>query len=954
MADFLINVIINPTGAVVGGKAVRNQLGKVDRAATNTSKLMNRVFLLTGAIAGIRVLASFEQAMSSVRAISGATEDQMISLTAAARDLGATTRFTATQAAEGLLFLSRAGFEVNEQLETIGPTLTLAQAGALDLGRAADIATNVLRGFRLEADQANDIVDVMAFTANRANTSVAQLGDALSFVAPVAAGLGVDVRETSAAIAALSDAGIQGQRAGTGLRRVLAELEAPGSTLRGILTELGISTNEVRVSQVGLTSALEALAMAGIDTGQALEAFGQRGGPAFEVLQSSIPQIQAMNAELQNATGFAADVAKVMDENLNGALLATKSALEAVILSLGEAFLTDALTETFRGLAAALRFTANNIEILIGVLAVLSLTAIPAAITATNKLAVRIALMLGPFGLIAIAIGAVVGALVAFQDDIVLSQDGLITLRTLSVAVFGEMKAVATDALGFVSELLTNVSAVLTEKFGPAISTILTNFARLLPTFEEVLMAARTFVNRYIGLFVGLGRALNVIFSKIVDIIVGFFVDNFGDVIPGIITGVVEFGGRAITFLTGLVNRALGLIGTTANEVGSFLSDAFAFDIPELPSGVVEFGAEVRDAFLTGFEQDFVGDFVGFVSPAFERIIDRAREAGREARAAVAAGVSGEGVTLPALTGVELPQVDTAFQGMLTMLRQEGDLLQVNARLREQRAEILRIEEELGRSLTAIERVQVEQLVAQNQAYADQAAILEQIMGPQLALIEGQAAINALLEQGAITTEQATQALRQLQLAALETDQTFSGGFARGLLRIEEQISNTGAAVENFLVGAFDRATDALTNFVNTGKLNFKSFVSSLLSDLARLASQQLLGQLFGLFPGGIGPISTAGTPLNLEGFQNGGSFTVGGSGGPDSQLVAFRASPRERVTVSPPGAGGGSVEFNIVNDFSNFQGSGQDFGELEDLVERNNEQLRAQIKEDLKLGNFI
>ena len=143
-------------------------------------------------------------------------------------------------------------------------------------------------------------------------------------LAPVAAGLGVSVEEAAAAVAALSDAGIQGSSAGTGLRRVLSSLESPTSQAVGILGELGLTSEQVRVSQVGLTGALRALAQAGIDTGTALELFGDRGGPAFEVLSSSIPRVVELNAALGDAGGTAARIATVMDQNLNGALLAVR------------------------------------------------------------------------------------------------------------------------------------------------------------------------------------------------------------------------------------------------------------------------------------------------------------------------------------------------------------------------------------------------------------------------------------------------------------------------------------------------------------------------------------------------------------------------------------------------------------------------------------------------------
>lgn len=344
-----------------GTRGMRN----VESATTSLNRAAKRLVATFVTFEAARratsTLANFAQEMSTVRAITGATEAQFASLTMEAQRLGATTRFSASDAASGLTFLARAGFEADEALGSLGGTLRLAQAGGLDLGSAADIASNILTGFRLEVQETSRVVDVLALAANSSNTNVFQLGEAMKFVAPVAAGLGVSVEEAAAAIGALSDAGLQGSLAGTGLRRVLSELESPSQKTRDILASVGVTTDEVRVSTVGLQRAMARLAAAGIDTGQALEIFGDRGGPAFEVLSSSIPRVNELKQSLDGAAGTAERIATIMDDNLNGALLAVRSATEAVVLSLGELQGT-ALEDGLNGLASGLRFFAENAD----------------------------------------------------------------------------------------------------------------------------------------------------------------------------------------------------------------------------------------------------------------------------------------------------------------------------------------------------------------------------------------------------------------------------------------------------------------------------------------------------------------------------------------------------------------------------------------------------------------
>lgn len=303
---------------------------------------------------GTKVIADFGQAMASVKAVTGATEFQFQALREEAKRLGATTRYSATEAAEAMLFLGRAGFTTDEILASVGPTLNLAQVGMIDLGAAADIASNILQGFRLEASEMQRVVDVMAKTVNSSNTDVRQLGDGMKLVAPVAAGLGVSLEETSAAVGALSNAGLQATLAGTGLRRVLSELESPTAASQKILKQYGVALEDVQPTAVGLTSALQRLKDAGIDTGDALKLFGQRGGPAFEVLSSSIDDIREMNAAFNDAEGTAKQMAKIMDDTLAGAMKKALSRLQDLVIALGDAGAEQALIDMFNGLAAIL------------------------------------------------------------------------------------------------------------------------------------------------------------------------------------------------------------------------------------------------------------------------------------------------------------------------------------------------------------------------------------------------------------------------------------------------------------------------------------------------------------------------------------------------------------------------------------------------------------------------
>lgn len=377
MPNYRIVVEVDPARAQRGSREVENSLDRVERRAQSVGVAMTRAFAflgIAGGLAGtIGLLKSFEQEMSTIKGITRATEAQFKSLRDEAARLGATTRFSATQAAEGMTFLARAGFNVNQVLGATEGTLRLAQAGALDLGTAADIASNILTGFRLEVDQTARVVDVLALASNSANTTVGQLGEAMKFVAPVAAGMGVSVETATAAVSALSDAGLQASLAGTGLRRVLSELESPSAKTAKTLAALGVSTDQVKITSVGLVEAMKTLRDAGVDTGLALEIFGDRGGPAFEVMSTAIPKIERAEAALRNAEGTADRLATTMDDNLNGAMLGAASAAEGLVLAFGESGATGALRGFFELLAGVLRAAEGNVDVLINALTALTI-----------------------------------------------------------------------------------------------------------------------------------------------------------------------------------------------------------------------------------------------------------------------------------------------------------------------------------------------------------------------------------------------------------------------------------------------------------------------------------------------------------------------------------------------------------------------------------------------------
>ena len=173
------------------------------------------------------VYAGFEQKMARVKALTGATGKDFDRLSTKAKQLGESTVFSASQAAEAMSSFALAGYDVEKILRAIGPTLDLAAAGQLDVAQAADIAVKIMSGMGLEVEQLGQTLDVLTKAMTTANTDLPMLGDAMKYVGPIAKNAGLALEEIVAAVQLLSNAGIQGEMAGTTLRGMLAVADQP-------------------------------------------------------------------------------------------------------------------------------------------------------------------------------------------------------------------------------------------------------------------------------------------------------------------------------------------------------------------------------------------------------------------------------------------------------------------------------------------------------------------------------------------------------------------------------------------------------------------------------------------------------------------------------------------------------------------------------------------------------
>jgi len=345
------------TRAGMQGTAAMNKVG----AAASKMRLL--IAGVAGAMAfraGIRTIASFGQEMSGVQALTQATAEEMDNMQKLARELGSTTKFTAAEAAKGMQFMAMAGLETNQILAAMPGTLDLAAAGMIDLGAAADIATNILAGFGLQAKEMGRVGDVLALTSASANTNVFELGEAMKFSAPIASNLGVEIEEVSAAIGTLSNAGIKGGEAGTVLRRVMLSLIKPSTEAKKALATYGFAMEDLDPQVHGFTNVLQRLADAQISVTDAAKVFEVRGVTGFLALQKAVPEMRKLTDELTKAEGAAKRMAEARMDNLIGDWLKLKSAISEVAISLGEDGAGGSMRDLLQSVTKGVRWLIDN------------------------------------------------------------------------------------------------------------------------------------------------------------------------------------------------------------------------------------------------------------------------------------------------------------------------------------------------------------------------------------------------------------------------------------------------------------------------------------------------------------------------------------------------------------------------------------------------------------------
>jgi TP901 family phage tail tape measure protein len=656
-----------------------------DKSATAEQKLngLSSAFKTTGGLlsknvtlpivgvgaAAVKTATDFEAGMSEVKAISGATGSEFDALRDKAIEMGAKTKFSASDSADAFKYMAMAGWDASQMMDGIAGIMDLAAASGEDLATTSDIVTDALTAFGLQASDSAHFAGVLAQASSKSNTNVGLMGETFKYVAPVAGALGYSIEDTAVAIGLMANSGIKGSQAGTALRSTITRLAKPVGEAKDAVEELKISITNTDGTMKPLSQTMVELRekFAGLTEEQkaqyAAMLAGQEGmSGLLAIVNASDEDFQKLTDEINNANGAAEDMASVMMDNTAGAVEQLKGVLESAGILIGEkltpyirklAEWITGLVEKFNSLSEEeqdqivkfgliLAAIGPVLLILAKVISVVSTVVKAFKLFGTTMTTVKTSIdlvkagytglatqmggipklvagistgfggMLAPIAAVIAIVAVLVGAFVTlwktneeFRDNMV----GIWNSIKESINNFFDGVVERINALGFDFENITEV--IKTVWF--ALCDVLA------PVFE--------------GAFNTIAIVLDGVFNQILsvmDIFIGLFTGNWeqlGEGVKGVVSGIVE------TFAN-LGSNILGVIGDIGAEILNklgfekaaegfqnffdTLSDLFG-QIPELLSSAIDtivsfFTETIPNAFNSAIEavQGFVDNIIEF------------------------------------------------------------------------------------------------------------------------------------------------------------------------------------------------------------------------------------------------------------------------------------------------------------------------------------------------------
>ena len=576
--------------------------------------------LLGVGTAAVKVASSFDSAMSEVKAISGATGTQFTQLRDKAIEMGAKTKFSATESAEAFKYMAMAGWDTKDMLNSISGVMNLAAASGEDLGTVSDIVTDAMTAFGLAADGTTKVLkngynvevsnaehfsDVLAEASSRSNTNVSLMGATFKYVAPIAGAMGYSIEDTAVAIGLMANAGIKGEQAGTALRSTITRLVKPTEESGTAMDALGISVTNSDGSMKSLDSILKQLrsSMSGLTEDQkasyAAMLAGQEGmSGLLAIVNASDEDYNKLSESIANCTGASQEMADTMQDNLGGAVTLLKSALESAGITIGERLTPyiRELAEWITGLVEKFNSLSDSQQDLIVKIGLI-LTAIAPVMLIGSKVFSLLSSVIG----IITTVGSALSTVFAFGlNATALSAAGASTGVTMLAGAIGFLASPITLVIAAITALVA--AFVIAYKKSETFRNFINSLVEDLKTFftETVPQAFEIFKEKISEVFENAKQKIGEFKDKcqeIVQNVIEFFTVTLPQGIEQFATVTIpSFVQNVITFLQELPNNLGIMVGEMLGHLYLFATSAIEWAttaIPEFINSVVTFFQEL-------------------------------------------------------------------------------------------------------------------------------------------------------------------------------------------------------------------------------------------------------------------------------------------------------------------------------------------------------------------------
>lgn len=505
-------------------------------------KMMGVTTVIGGVgVAAVKTAADFDSAMSQVAAVSGATGKDFDALRNKAREMGAKTKFSATEAAEAMNYMAMAGWKTEDMLDGIEGVMNLAAASGEDLAATSDIVTDALTAFGLSAKDSGHFADILAAASSNANTNVSMMGETFKYCAPIAGALGFSAEDTAEAIGLMANAGIKSSQAGTALRTIMNNLAGDVKISGKAIGDVTIATTNADSSMRNLSDILADCRSAfgnltESEKAQAAESLvGKNAMSGFLALMNAgEDDIAKLSSAIDNCDGSAEKMAMTMQDNLAGQLTILKSQLQELAISFG-----DILMPALRSIVSKLQGFVDKLN---------------GMDEGTKRIIVTIALLVASIGPLLVIIGTAISKIGVAMQGVVKLANGISKLKVSvqgGTGVLGKLGA----ALGGISAPVLAVVAV--------IAVLVAAFVHLWKTnegFRDAIIGTWNRIKDTIsGFCQGIVDKLNALgfqFTDIVDVLKTVW-DGFCQVLAPIFEGVFNNIANILSTVTGVITGIL-------------------------------------------------------------------------------------------------------------------------------------------------------------------------------------------------------------------------------------------------------------------------------------------------------------------------------------------------------------------------------------------------------------